>query len=150
MQYKKWTVLIYANGNNDLEPEISSSLLEMEQVGCGSDINVLIQLARAPYRLVQTLRPRLNTSTNIDGDWSGVRRYRLNQQPFTHNTGERAFCSKLKSVLGNINMSEPSTLRDFICWGVTNYPAQHYLLILVGHDVRVHNLLPANYEHPRY
>jgi hypothetical protein len=133
MQPKKWTVLIYANGNNDLEPEIACSLLAMEQVGCGTNINVIVQLARAPCWLVQTLRPQLKVATNIDGDWNGVRRYRLNQKPFTHHAGERAFGSHLAADLGNINMSNPSTLQDFICWGVKSYPAQHYLLILVGH-----------------
>ncbi|MEG6615795.1 hypothetical protein V6C27_05045 [Peptococcaceae bacterium 1198_IL3148] len=37
--------------------------------------------------------------------------------------------------MGNIGMSDPCTLRDFICWAVKGYPAEHYLLILVEYGV---------------
>jgi hypothetical protein len=35
--------------------------------------------------------------------------------------------------LGERNTGDPRTLSDFITWGVSNYPAQHYALVLWSH-----------------
>ncbi|MFC2036403.1 clostripain-related cysteine peptidase [Chloroflexota bacterium] len=34
---------------------------------------------------------------------------------------------------GELNTGEPSTLSDFVHWAKTNYPAQHYALVISGH-----------------
>lgn len=138
--FKPWTVLIYANGNNDLEPEISKSLLDIESIGSGNNVNVIIQLARAPHKLVKTMRPNYLSSTNIDGDWSGVRRYLVKETPTMVNT--KNFHSELINNLGNINMADPATLKDFICFGIKNFPAKHYMLILQGHGAGFMGILP--------
>lgn len=31
------------------------------------------------------------------------------------------------------SMGDPDTLSDFLCWGIENYPAQHYMLIVWDH-----------------
>lgn len=137
---KPWTVLIYANGNNDLEPEISKSLLDIESVGTVGNINVIVQLARAPYTLVKSIRPCGLGPTEIDRDWSGVRRYLVNEDSSTEQT--REFKSKLLEDLTNINMADPSTLKDFICWGIKNFPAECFMLILAGHGAGFMGILP--------
>lgn len=137
---KPWTILIYANGNNDLEPEISQSLLDIERIGTGKNVNVIVQLARAPAKFVQTFRPHYSWPTDIDGDWNGVRRYRIKNHP--HLSGERDFHSELLADLGNVNMADPAMLRDFICWGVKIFPTRHYMLILMGHGAGIAGALP--------
>lgn len=128
---KRWTVLIYANGNCDLEPEISSSLLDMEGVGAGENVNVLVQMARAPVQLVEKFRPGAAGIRGAGGDWNGVRRYQLPAAPSL--PGGDDFSSELLVDLGLLNMADPQTLEDFICWGIENYPARHYMLVLAGH-----------------
>ncbi len=117
---KRWTVLIYANGNNDLEPEMRQALLDAEKVGSCFDVNVVIQLGRAEYELVKIIRQ--TTAPKVAGGWSGVRRF---------------FVAKGSSTLvGNLkraNMADPKTLYAFIRWGMESYPADKYMLILGGH-----------------
>ena len=129
---KNWTVLIYADGNNDLEPEMIQSFLDMESVGSGPKVSVLVQLARAPQKKVQILRPNMLWSTNNVETWSGVRRYLLIDEPIKQQAN-RILHSHLEIDLGNVNMAAPTTLKDFIVWGIKKCPAEHYLLILAGH-----------------
>jgi Clostripain family len=136
---KPWTVLIYANGNNDLEPEISKSILDIESIGSGVNANVIAQLARAPYKLIKTMRPN-TTPTNIDGDWSGVRRYLVKENP--NISKKRDFQSIVLDDLGNVNMADPTTLKDFISWGIEEFPSKHIMLILVGHGAGFMGMLP--------
>jgi hypothetical protein len=35
--------------------------------------------------------------------------------------------------IGNVNMASPEALTDFIKWATTNYPAQHYALVIWDH-----------------
>ncbi|MEG2869684.1 MAG: clostripain-related cysteine peptidase [Terrisporobacter sp.] len=138
--YKPWTVLIYANGNNDLEPEISKSLLDIERIGAGTNTNVIVQLARAPYKLIKSIRPNLLNLTDIDGDWSGVRRYLVKEN--SNISQKRDFNSVLLDDLGNVNMADPTTLKDFISWGFNNFTSKHLMLILVGHGAGFMGILP--------
>jgi hypothetical protein len=36
-------------------------------------------------------------------------------------------------VLGEVDMSDPASLQDFVTWGITQYPAERYLLIISSH-----------------
>ncbi|WP_300386209.1 clostripain-related cysteine peptidase, partial [Clostridium sp.] len=137
---KSWTVLIYANGNNDLEPEISKALLDIEKIGAGSNLNVIVQLSRAPYSLVKTIRPNHLGPTNIDGDWIGVRRYLIKEDPNLSET--RDYKSLLLDDLGYVNMADPITLKEFISFGIKEFPAKHFMLILAGHGAGFMGILP--------
>lgn len=136
---KSWTVLIYANGNNDLEPEISKSILDIESVGSGANANIIVQLSRAPYKLIKSIRPN-SVPTDIDGDWSGVRRYLVKENP--NISKKRDFQSVLLDDLGNLNMADPATLKNFISWGIKEFPSKHIMLILVGHGAGFMGILP--------
>lgn len=116
---KKWTVLIYADGNNDLAPEIYQGFEKIKDTSISDDINIIVQLAMAPDKLVNTLRPKV--SFHSLGN-KGTRRYRIHNKDAT-----------LVDDLGNVNMADPASLSDFILWGITNYPAEHIMVILSGH-----------------
>lgn len=118
---KDWTLLIYANGNNDLEPEMWQSVLNLVNVESISDINVVIQVGRADQRLVKLLRKN-SFYRNDDDSWTGVRRYLLEDNQL-----------KLVGNLKKLNMADPKKLYDFIKWGMKAYPAKRYMLILGGH-----------------
>lgn len=114
-------MLIYANGNNELEPEINESKIDLEKSCPCEDVNVIMQIGRIPGQLVRILRPKISVSCE-NGEWSGVRRYRIN------NTG-----SVLITDLGNINMADPGVLYNFIKWGFKNYPSRRRMLVIGGH-----------------
>lgn len=69
---KNWTILIYANGNNELEPEMYQTMTQAEKIGSSEEINVVMQLGRAPRELARILRPR-ESIPNCYHHWTGVR-----------------------------------------------------------------------------
>ena len=131
MKNKEWTVLIYANGSNELEPEIWRSKLNLEKKCNSKNINVIMQISRAPQKLVNIIRNISEDNKVNDNEerWDGVRRYLLKDNK-----------SKLLEDMKTINMASHKTLFDFIKWGVKNYPAKKYMLIISGHGFLVATL----------
>ena len=119
--FKEWTILIYANGNNELEPEIWKSKLDAEKIGSDENINIIMQIGRLPRKLIKILRTK-KTIVYEGDEWTGTRRY------YIENPN-----SPLISDLGNINMTDPHVLYNFIKWGFTNYPSRHRMLVIGGH-----------------
>jgi len=110
---KEWTVLIYLNADNNLEGAGYSDIHEMENVGSNDNINVVVQF-----------------------DWestSGTNRYYIekNTQPYSKDSHD--IHSKLVEELGEQDMGSASTLEDFVEWGMKNYPADHYFVIMWNH-----------------
>ncbi len=103
---KKWTLMVYLAGDNNLDAAGMADMMEMKQVGSTADINVVVQFDRAGK----------NSSTN---------RYYLRK-------GTTAAKDIVQS-LGETNTGDPKVLSDFVAWGVKNYPAEHYLLVLWNH-----------------
>lgn len=120
---KNWTILIYADGNNELEPEIWKSKLDAEKVGSSDNINVIMQIGRASRQLAKIIRP-FDSIPEENEHWTGVRRYYI-----------QISASILISDLGKINMADPHNLYNFIIWGIKTYPSKHFMLILAGHGV---------------
>ena len=118
---KGWTVLIYANGNNELEPEIWESKIDAEKSGSSENINVVMQIGRVPRHMVEIMRPKAPLPDEGE-NWTGVRRY------YISNAG-----SELISDLGRINMADPRILYDFIKWGFESYPSKRRMLVVGGH-----------------
>ncbi len=117
---KDWTILIYANGNNDLEPEMYNTKLNLEKIGSSEEINILIEMGREAQEVIHLVRSK---DTFLYKDkWIGVRRYYIKK-------GE----SELLEDIGETNMSNPVNLYHFIKWGMENYPAKQYILVLGGH-----------------
>lgn len=120
MRTNKWTVLIYANGNNELEPEITKAIEKLKMEHINDNFNIVVQLARANEELVQKLRGPIDI--NKKGRWSGVRRYLINE----HGIYE-------VEVLEKVNMADPQTLYSFLLWGINNYPSDYIMIVLSGH-----------------
>lgn len=119
---KDWTVLIYANGNNELEPEIYKSFQDLNNLDSSKNINVVIQIGRETKTLVQLMRPNDKLPTEKE-TWTGVRLYSSQNNNLN-----------LYKNLNETNMADPKILYEFLVWGVTKYPAKHYMLILGGHS----------------
>ncbi len=111
-----WTILVYMDGDNNLELSALRDLNEMEAAGSSEHVNVVVQIDRALGE------------TAADGDWTGARRYRI-----VGDADENVIASELLAELGEINMGDPQTLADFVAWGMQTFPANHTALVLWDH-----------------
>lgn len=119
---KDWTILMYLNGNNELEPEMLNSMLALEGINIISNINIVIEIGREALELVKIIRPAENFN-EMGEKWTGVRRY-----SFINNK------IMLTQDLGYKNMADPMNMYEFIKYGIENYEANHYMLIIGGHS----------------
>ena len=109
-----WTVLVYMVADNNLEPFGLSDLAEMAAVGQGTNMRFVVQVDRSMAYATDGL-PGV-------GAWTGTRRLLVRNGTF-----------ELLEDLGSPNMGQAQTLADFISWGVRNYPASQYALVLWDH-----------------
>ena len=126
---KEWTILVYANGSNDLELEMHKARLDLATVGSDNKHNILLQIARGDRELAQILRPSDYIPPTKES-WEGVRRYYI-----------RKYKSVLLDELDQANMANPRELLKFVEWGMENYPAEHYIVILAGHGFQFTGLI---------
>jgi len=124
---KDWTVLYYLNGNNDLEPHLVKNLMDVEKVGSSDRVTIAAQLSRAPQKLVHG--PGSRKKTRLDGDWTGMRRYVVN----AHSSRTRLGSVPVHLQEHSPNHGEAATLRDFLRWGMENFPARHYMVVVGDH-----------------
>jgi hypothetical protein len=112
----EWTILVYMDGDNNLELSALRDLNEMEAAGSSEQVNVVVQVDRALGE------------TAADGDWTGGRRYLIRG-----DADESVIASDLLAELGEINMGDPQTLADFVAWGMQSYSANRTALVLWDH-----------------
>ena len=103
---RNWTIMVYLAGDNNLDSAGVVDLNEMKTVGTTDKIAVLAQFDRAGAKEA-TVRYCLKKGTPVSKD--------------------------AVQTLGETNMGDPKVLEDFVNWGITNYPAEHYLLVLWNH-----------------
>ncbi len=113
----QWTILVYLDGDNDLESDGVDSFLWMSQVGATDEVKILVQFDRISLPIVDDTRY---------GDWTGAKRFYVTQ-------GMTPSPSNALEDLGEVNMGSAQTLIDFVRWGMTNYPAQNYAVVLWDH-----------------
>ena len=134
---KDWTVLMYIAGDNDLEPYAARMMQQIEDK-CGSTdkINVVAQLGRMDQKSLKKLyagQGRQYKPTNIDGDWSGIRRYYVTKQDDRSEAQESKILSKNLGTTEDKQMSDATTLADFLVYGMKNYPSKHTMVVLADH-----------------
>jgi hypothetical protein len=115
-----WTVLVYLDGDNNLERDAVTDFNEMERAGSTDKVKIVVQFDR-----VHQDGPEDDTSND---DWDTTKRFLVEQ-----DDDKRTIKSQELEDLGEKNMGDPQTLVDFITWGVKEYPAQHYALVLWDH-----------------
>ncbi len=123
-----WCLLVYMNGDNDLEAQALKDLNEMEAAGPPPGGEVLILLDRS------------EGFDAGDGDWTGTRLYRLRKDPGGMNyavVSDRLDCSALGLTSAGedeeLNLGSPGVLTGFLTWAGENYPSRYRMLILWGH-----------------
>ena len=114
---REWTILVFMNAANNLEPDSVDDMNEMEQLGSTADVNIVVQWKRiAGY-------------DSSNGDWKTTRRYYV-----TKDSDPQTVNSNLLVDMGTgVDMGSPNTLRDFLQWGVRSFPARKYMVVLWNH-----------------
>jgi hypothetical protein len=113
-----WTVLVYLDGDNDLEQSAIDDYAEMASVGSNARLNIVVQFDR--------IASDEDWDDTSNGGWRGVKRFRVER-------GKKPAKSNQLADLGELNMGDPRTLVDFASWGIKSYPAKHYALIFWDH-----------------
>lgn len=111
-----WTVMVFIAGDNNLEPAGLMDINEMEAVGSSRDVNILVEMDRS------------RSYVDYDGDWTDARRFYIQQ-----DQDLEVINSPVMERLGETNSGSADTVADFATWGITNYPAQKYMLVLWDH-----------------
>jgi hypothetical protein len=117
---KKWTVMVYLAADNNLEPYALNDFIEMSDVGSDVNINILVQLDRISFH------------SGDYGNWTTCHRFYVTtgMEPFENNAiGDWGDGKGGREV----DTGSPEALTDFIRWGVENYPAERYAVILWNH-----------------
>lgn len=99
---KEWTVLFYMDGKKDLDGVIRASLRSLKNTGSDENVNLLAEI-----------------DTKTEGTQRGL----------ISGEKSREIMADIEK-LGNPDMGDPSTLKEFIAWGMKKYPAKHYALVL--------------------
>ena len=113
---RKWTFLVFLNADNSLEPWGIEDVNAMEMVGSSAEVDIIVQMDRI-----------IGYDTS-NGDWTGCRRMRIER-----DSDPATITSPVLQEMGELDMGDWQVLRDFVQWGTTNYPAEHYVLVLWNH-----------------
>jgi KaiC/GvpD/RAD55 family RecA-like ATPase len=109
-----WTFMVYLDADNTLENASIEVFLKMASVGSLPQVNIVVQMDRC---LGEDIRY---------GNWTDCKRFNVTKgmTPTPENAVEE---------LGEVNMGDPSTLKNFVNWTINNYPANYYFLVLWDH-----------------
>lgn len=106
-----WTLLVYIDGDNNLDPYVTLDIeTELAPTGSNRDVSVVALADRA---------------ASVD-EWSETLLFYVTE-------GMAATPENAVANWGEMNMGDPQTLIDFIAWAKDTYPADHYALSFWNH-----------------
>jgi hypothetical protein len=108
-----YTFMVYMVGS-DMESDTTKDILEMKSVGSNSNVNILLETGGGDPQTIG------DDKRNID--FRQVQRHKI------LNNGIQTL-----SNLGQQNMGDERILSNFIIWGMSEFPAKKYAIILWGH-----------------
>ncbi len=108
--------MVHVAADNNLEVAGLMDVNEMEAVGSSPDVNILVQMDRS------------SDYVEFDGDWTETRRYYIQQ-----DDDPNVINSPVVENLGETDTGAPDSVADFAIWGITNYPAEKYMLVMWDH-----------------
>ncbi|OHD58716.1 MAG: hypothetical protein A2014_08870 [Spirochaetes bacterium GWF1_49_6] len=123
-----WMVLVYLDGDNNLEADALKDFNEIEAASALTNTNIIVLV----------LFDRVYGYSIADGDWTGTRLY---QAVYQNDTPDNTIVSLRLSGMGlsaagdsdELNMGDPGTLARFVDWANANYNTQYTFLVLWNH-----------------
>jgi hypothetical protein len=122
----KWTIFVYMNADNNLEPDAITNINQMEAVGSSADVNIVVEIRRSPgYDF-------------SNGDWSSTRRFLIlkDDDPLTISSPPIPWCEETgcQPVIDHDDdLGDIQTFKKAASWLVNAYPAENYAVIFWGH-----------------
>ncbi len=110
---RQWTYMVYMGADNNLSDAGLADINEMETVGSTGAVAVVVQAEFSSQY-----------SSGVPTDTRRIYVQKDNNANSVNLTG---------TSIGNVNMADPAQLTAFINWAKTNYPAQHYALVIWDH-----------------
>ena len=110
---KKWTILVYIAGDNNLAEAGLDDINEMEHVGTTEDFNIVVQI---------------DGSHEYSPEAANTRRYLVEK-----DDDPKVINSPIVGEETEADMGSQETLEDFVLWGFEEYPAERYAVILWNH-----------------
>lgn len=130
---KEWTVLVWANGKADGADRLAPSVIrELEVAGSDENMDIVAQLGR-----------KARVYDKITKDWSGTKRYHIQRNENPPSTQQElmkwflppyteGIVSPVLQDLGKADMGSSASLSEFLQWGMKEYPAKHYAVVIYG------------------
>lgn len=110
---RQWTYMVYMGADNNLSDAGIGDIAEMAKVGSDSNVAIVLQAEFSQYY----------SGSSVPSD---TRRVLV-------PAGTENDVLSASTSIGNVDMGSPATLTAFITWATTNYPAQHYALVIWDH-----------------
>jgi hypothetical protein len=131
----KWTVLIFMNAANDLQPDSLTNIGDMMRIGSDANLNIIVQWKQANC-------PGCGTPS-----FNETRRYRITRhtdfninQVLAGNTavldGDRLpnpATPLYNQQTKQMDMGDSRVLQEFVRWGAANYPADNLAVVIWNH-----------------
>ncbi len=114
---RQWTYMVYMGANNNLSDAGLYNLNDMEKVGSNGAMAIVVQAEFSPqYSAASGITQAVAGRIYVEND----------NDPTKPNLNAG-------TSIGYVDMATPAALTDFINWAKTNYPAQHYALVVWDH-----------------
>jgi len=112
---REWTLVVYMDGDNNLEPFVLKDLDEMERAMPEKGVEIIALVDRA------------EGFSDEDGNWKDTRIFRVRHDQ------QQGVKSEVLSRPGEQNLGDPSVLKAFLSSALKTFPASRYALILWDH-----------------
>lgn len=120
-QPKDWTVLAYMEGRDRLSNSVDVALNGMEEIGSTDSVNLVAQATLVPEMGDRRFQAMGEVNT---------RRYYV-----TRDGDARQVSSPVVEEFDEQKRLTAQTFEDYVCWGVENFPAKHYAVIIKKHGL---------------
>lgn len=117
---RKWTIMVFMNGKNNLKDAMFTDVNMMEAIGSDKNINIVAELGRSRG---------LALKTDLY-NWNESRRLYI-----TKDDNAKKITSKTLMGNGRADMGDYRRVVDFVKWAKTNFPADKYMLVISGHGL---------------
>ena len=128
----KWTILVYMNASNNLQPDSLLNVAQLAAVGSDSNVNIVLQWKQS------------NAADSGSPTFIGTRRYYIKQHS---GSDVNALLKGTTTVLDRDRIADPATnaggaqsdmgsyltLKDFVSWGSRAYPATNLAVVVWDH-----------------
>ena len=130
----RWTVLVFMNAANNLQPDSLLNVAQMASVGSDANLNIIVQWKQAncvdcgspSFQATKRYRITKHTQAEVNsiaaGDTSSLTRDELAPPANFYDP-----------VTQQADMGDWRVLHDFASWGAANYPADHLMALMWDH-----------------